>query len=765
MKWMHPDYVELYFGPHRQFYEMSDFNRGLKEITDSKLQRELTVLEDQEGCINCKFGVVFALCDQTTDAQMLSNEHGDEDFARFLELLGKTITLRNWGNYRGGLDTTTNSTGTESVFTCFAGHEIMFHVSTMLPYTKDNLQQVERKRHVGNDIVNIVFVSGGDAEHPNFSPAMWKSQFTHVFAVVTYEEKTNAYRLWVHSEETVPAFGPALPYPNVFADHQKFLINAEKAAHQARVFVEKRIRTLDVLLKDMYMEHLKENNKGFRKVTDIVIKHLRSPAKKSTSKEMVEFCKYGELVKLEKMLSGDISNSIRMSIGSKQPWEPELVFQNSLSWDAIGSDAWGTSAVLIATEDTGVIFECEGLSVPIIEARAKVMQLAVREHFGLFLARTDKGKESSLIVLALTDLRLAMQTGDLILRKTCIEHRIAASKGCHLFETSDPNGLRLYVVICIGKSLTLLRWAFGPLGRIEAGTDLTNNFNALKTVLLNEETTAISVYERGCTQCTVHTVAFTKAGIAMVDFCSDTVQYLCYEVPKATITSLYATSDGQVDEIIFSHKNITVTLETPGNGKCNVHETFWSSALLAFVCQFPFIVGFGQNHMEVRLSVNGNLLYSMYMPDVRVLSKKDDILFAVDHPTSPTATTATTGLPNSTKALHASLKKKEPKEQHSATIKRWCIYRISSTAMRVNEARNVRERALGGLTPQLLRKFKTNAETDSTFDHQLENSSRRICSTASDTTCGSGKYTGYSGPDSPSLVVTFDTSLDDDVLV
>ena len=52
---------------------MSDFNRGLKEITDSKLQRELTVLEDQEGCINCKFGVVFALCDQTTDAQMLSN--------------------------------------------------------------------------------------------------------------------------------------------------------------------------------------------------------------------------------------------------------------------------------------------------------------------------------------------------------------------------------------------------------------------------------------------------------------------------------------------------------------------------------------------------------------------------------------------------------------------------------------------------------------------------------------------------------------------
>ena len=52
---------------------MCDFSRGLKEITDPKLQRELAVLEDQEGNASCKFGVVFALSEQTTDAQMLSN--------------------------------------------------------------------------------------------------------------------------------------------------------------------------------------------------------------------------------------------------------------------------------------------------------------------------------------------------------------------------------------------------------------------------------------------------------------------------------------------------------------------------------------------------------------------------------------------------------------------------------------------------------------------------------------------------------------------
>lgn len=33
-------------------------------------------------------------------------------------------------------------TGKHSVYTIYEGHEIMFHVSTHLPYSKDNKQQV-----------------------------------------------------------------------------------------------------------------------------------------------------------------------------------------------------------------------------------------------------------------------------------------------------------------------------------------------------------------------------------------------------------------------------------------------------------------------------------------------------------------------------------------------------------------------------------------------------------------------------------------------
>lgn len=45
-----------------------------------------------------------------------------------------------------------NTTGTHSVYTEHKGFEIMFHVSTLLPFQANDLQRVERKRHLGNDV-------------------------------------------------------------------------------------------------------------------------------------------------------------------------------------------------------------------------------------------------------------------------------------------------------------------------------------------------------------------------------------------------------------------------------------------------------------------------------------------------------------------------------------------------------------------------------------------------------------------------------------
>lgn len=74
-------------------------------------------------------------------------------------------------------------TGKYSVYTIYEGHEVMFHVSTLLPFSRDNRQQVERKRHIGNDIVNIVFIDLEDVTQEVqsfFNPTYIKSQFTRI---------------------------------------------------------------------------------------------------------------------------------------------------------------------------------------------------------------------------------------------------------------------------------------------------------------------------------------------------------------------------------------------------------------------------------------------------------------------------------------------------------------------------------------------------------------------------------------------------------
>jgi RAP1 GTPase activating protein 1 len=50
---------------------------------------------------------------------------------------------------------------------------LRFHVSTLLPYRSKDKQQVQRKQHIGNDVVVIIFVDGKTP----FSPISFTSQF------------------------------------------------------------------------------------------------------------------------------------------------------------------------------------------------------------------------------------------------------------------------------------------------------------------------------------------------------------------------------------------------------------------------------------------------------------------------------------------------------------------------------------------------------------------------------------------------------------
>ena len=75
-----------------------------------------------------------------------------------------------------------DTTGTHSIYTEYADWaQVMYHVSTLLPYTSTNKQQLQRKRHIGNDIVTVVFQEANAAP---FLCTSVRSNFQKVFIVV-----------------------------------------------------------------------------------------------------------------------------------------------------------------------------------------------------------------------------------------------------------------------------------------------------------------------------------------------------------------------------------------------------------------------------------------------------------------------------------------------------------------------------------------------------------------------------------------------------
>ncbi|XP_028637977.1 signal-induced proliferation-associated 1-like protein 1 isoform X2 [Grammomys surdaster] len=223
-----------------------------------KVTEQLMKLDEQGLNYQQKVGIMYCKAGQSTEEEMYNNESAGPAFEEFLQLLGERVRLKGFEKYRAQLDTKTDSTGTHSLYTTYKDYEIMFHVSTMLPYTPNNKQQLLRKRHIGNDIVTIVFQEPGAQP---FSPKNIRSHFQHVFVIVRAHNpctESVCYSVAVTRSRDVPSFGPPIPkgvtFPksNVFRDFLLAkVINAENAAHKSEKFRAMATRTRQEYLKDL----------------------------------------------------------------------------------------------------------------------------------------------------------------------------------------------------------------------------------------------------------------------------------------------------------------------------------------------------------------------------------------------------------------------------------------------------------------------------------------------------------------------------------
>ncbi|XP_066552405.1 rap1 GTPase-activating protein 2a isoform X1 [Amia ocellicauda] len=222
---------------------------------------QLIVTYDEHEVNNTfKFGVIYQKFGQISEEDLFGNNEESPAFTEFLNLLGDKIELLDFKGFRGGLDVAHGQTGTDSVYTVFREKEIMFHVSTKLPYTEGDPQQLQRKRHIGNDIVAAIF----QEENTPFVPDMIASNFLHAYIVVQVENACTdhtTYKVSVTAREDVPSFGPPLPNPAVFKKGPEFreflltkLINAENACYKSDKFARLEGRTRAALLDNLHDE-------------------------------------------------------------------------------------------------------------------------------------------------------------------------------------------------------------------------------------------------------------------------------------------------------------------------------------------------------------------------------------------------------------------------------------------------------------------------------------------------------------------------------
>ncbi|XP_034040399.1 signal-induced proliferation-associated 1-like protein 2 isoform X2 [Thalassophryne amazonica] len=227
-------------------------------INSPKVPEQLLKLDEQGLSFQHKVGVLYCKAGQSTEEEMYNNESAGPALDEFLDLLGQRVRLKGFTKYRAQLDNKTDSTGTYSLYTTYKDYELMFHVSTMLPYTPNNRQQLLRKRHIGNDIVTIVFQEPGALP---FTPKNIRSHFQHVFVIVKVHNPCTdnvCYSVAVSRSKDVPPFGPPIPKAVTFPKSAVFrdfllakVINGENAAHKSEKFRAMATRTRQEYLKDL----------------------------------------------------------------------------------------------------------------------------------------------------------------------------------------------------------------------------------------------------------------------------------------------------------------------------------------------------------------------------------------------------------------------------------------------------------------------------------------------------------------------------------
>ncbi|XP_062036594.1 tuberin isoform X6 [Lepus europaeus] len=172
-------FLQLYHSP----FFGDDSNKPIL-LPNESFERSVQLLDQIPSYDTHKIAVLYVGEGQSnSELAILSNEHGSYRYAEFLTGLGKLIELKDCQPdkvYLGGLDVC----GEDGQFTYCWHDDIMqavFHIATLMPTKDVDKHRCDKKRHLGNDFVSIVYNDSGE----DFKLGTIRGQFNFVHVIIT----------------------------------------------------------------------------------------------------------------------------------------------------------------------------------------------------------------------------------------------------------------------------------------------------------------------------------------------------------------------------------------------------------------------------------------------------------------------------------------------------------------------------------------------------------------------------------------------------
>jgi hypothetical protein len=182
--------------------QSSNYQRPLPLIDDDATVRAIRTFDRIPTIDGHKVGVIYLGENQTNEVEILANVMGSSDYTEFLSGLGTLTKLHGATFNTQGLDREYNTDG-EYAF-CWRDRvtEMVFHVTTQMPTNLEHDPQcIFKKRHIGNDFVNIIFNNSGLP----FKFDTFPSEFNYVNIVITPESRASFVATRVRSQTQTEA--------------------------------------------------------------------------------------------------------------------------------------------------------------------------------------------------------------------------------------------------------------------------------------------------------------------------------------------------------------------------------------------------------------------------------------------------------------------------------------------------------------------------------------------------------------------------------